>query len=78
MSAEVSNDLKVTLAGWRKAKGYTQDAFSEKIGVPLPTYVRWEKNASKIPISKALKAARVLGVDINDIIFETRDTKCVV
>lgn len=78
MSAEIINDLKFTLAGWRKAKGYTQDQFSEKIGVPLPTYVRWEKNASKIPISKALEAARVLGVDINDIIFETRDTKCVV
>ena len=78
MSTETNERVRFTLEGWRKAKGFSQKDFAFKLGVPVVTYARWDKNPEKIQISKAEKIARALEISINDIIFITaNDTKCV-
>ena len=79
MTTANNERVRFSLAGWRKAKGMTQAEMAERLGLPTVTFARWEKNADKIPISKAFEMANILGVSINDIIFlSDNDTKCVI
>lgn len=78
MIAPNEERIRFTLPGWRKAKGYTQAELAEKLGIPAVTYARWEKNPRNFPVSKAFEVAKILGANINDIIFVSDDdTKCV-
>lgn len=70
--------MQLTLEGWRKAKGLTQAMMAGLLNISLPTYVRWEMEPGKIPVSKAKQACDILGVDFNNIIFSPKkDTKSV-
>ncbi|WP_164815513.1 helix-turn-helix transcriptional regulator [Clostridium perfringens] len=43
--------------------------FAKKLGVNLKTYSNWEKNRSKPPLEEALRIAKVLNRDVEDIWF---------
>lgn len=65
------NEVKTafTLAEQRKRKGYTQEAFSKKLGISSSTYNIWENNPEMIRPREAFKIANVLEISIDEIIF---------
>ena len=68
--------MRLPLSAWRQARGLTQEKMAERIGVSGPTYVRMEKDPTRISIGKANKIAEVLGIAFENIIFlPNNDTK---
>lgn len=61
--------VRLKLVEWRRARGISQPEMAKGLGISMPTYVRWEKNPGNIAISKAYDIAKILEVDIKDIIF---------
>lgn len=61
--------MRLKLIEWRRARGISQPEMAKNLGISMPTYVRWEKNPGNIAISKAYDIAKILEVDIKDIIF---------
>lgn len=53
-------------AGYRSAK-----EFAEAIGVPCPTYSRWEQRPGNIPMAKAVMVADALGASL-DVVAERK------
>lgn len=62
--------MKLTLREWRRARGLSQETIAQALGVHVNTYAAWEKNQSRMPVTKAFEAATVLDVDIDSIIFD--------
>jgi len=60
---------KTKLQQMREAQGYNRAAFSRASGIPLRTLENWDSRA-RLPrdVYQLLKAARVLGCHIEDII----------
>lgn len=56
----------------RRASGYkTAKAFAQAIGIPYPTYIRYEGKPSEIPMRKAWELADVLGCTIDELVGRT-------
>ena len=58
-----------TIKGIRLAKEISQSEMAVSLGVHVNTYVNWEKNPSKIPVSKAIAICDRLGVSIDRDFF---------
>ena len=61
--------MGLKLVEWRRARGITQPEMAKRLGISVPTYVRWERKPDNIPVGKAYDIANIIGVDINEIIF---------
>ena len=61
---------------FRLEKGMTQKAMADILGIHVNTYMKWEENPKRIPISKAYKIAVTLGVSMDQILFDRNSTKC--
>lgn len=58
-----------TLLQMRREAGYrSQRDFAERIGVPQPTYTRYESNPGKIPLKAAWAIADELGCTIDAVV----------
>ena len=66
----------LTLREWRLAKEISQKAMADILGIHVNTYMKWEENPKRIPISKAYKIAVTLGVRMDQILFDRNSTKC--
>ena len=69
MDTVTMQPVRLSLSGWRKARNLTQREMANRIGVSEPTYVRWEKDPSKISLRKAVEISRVLNTDFDNILF---------
>lgn len=58
---------KVTLRELRKLTGLSQKDFSKKVGVPMTTYRRYEKDASRMEVGKLFEICDTLGVSVANI-----------
>lgn len=61
--------MKLTLRQWRGAKELTQKEMSEKLGVHINTYQKWEEKPENVKIKDAKSISEVFGVPIDDIDF---------
>ena len=61
--------MSLSLDAWRRARDISQREMSERLGVHINTYQKWETAPEKIGIGYALKIAEILDVDIDDISF---------
>lgn len=66
--------VSARLKGERERLRYTQDSFAKALGVPKPTYLKWEYGANSLPrtMHQALERA---GVDIVYVETGTRRTE---
>lgn len=53
----------------RARKGWTQQETAEKLGVSVQTYNAWEKDISKVAVSKVITVAALFDVNLGDILF---------
>ncbi|HAU3157748.1 TPA: helix-turn-helix transcriptional regulator [Salmonella enterica subsp. houtenae] len=60
---ESSEQLRETLASWRKEAGLTSAQVAERMGIKAPTISRMEKNASRMSIDTLIRYARACGVN---------------
>ncbi|EJD7605388.1 helix-turn-helix transcriptional regulator [Salmonella enterica] len=60
---EASEQLRETLAFWRKEAGLTSAQVAERMGIKAPTISRMEKNASRMSIDTLIRYARACGVN---------------
>lgn len=59
----------------RKASGYTQKGFSEKIGIPVSSYSNYE-NGNRVPDLEIIqKIASALNVQVNEILGTEKDAR---
>lgn len=67
---------KIKLQRMREAQGYSRAAFARATGIPLRTLESWEGHV-RLPrdVYQLLKAARVLGCRIEDIIDDNDNNK---
>lgn len=65
--------LRKRLKQMRKASGLSQDAFSEKIGISLRAYQKYEQGESEPKIATLEKMSQILGCEIGD--FYTEDSQ---
>lgn len=66
-----------TLEQWRLVRKVKQAEIAEQLGISTMTYMRWEKEPEKIPYGKVLEIAKILQVNITDIIFLPKEaTEC--
>lgn len=67
---------KTKLQRTREAQGYSRAAFARATGIPLRTLENWDSRI-RIPrdVYQLLKAARVLGCHIEDIIDDNDNNK---
>ena len=68
-----TEETKLPLREWRRARGYTQQEMAEKLGVSAMTYIRWESKPQKLSIVKAREICIILGITLNDVIFFVED-----
>lgn len=59
---EAAEQLRETLAQWRKNAGLTSAQVAERMGIKAPTISRMEKNASRMSIDTLNRYARACGV----------------
>lgn len=60
------------IARYRKARGWTQAALAQRVGVSTNTVQAWEKGAEPRPTLRP-KLAEVLGVDSLQLLIEVED-----
>ena len=54
----------------RARKGLTQAEVAKDLGISVPTYNAWEKDFSKVTISKAIAIAKYFGCSIEQIFLK--------
>jgi transcriptional regulator with XRE-family HTH domain len=54
---------------WRRAKGVSVREMAEYLEVSDSTVINWENKGQKIPVEKAIKFCKFLGVDLADVNF---------
>ncbi len=64
------------LRSCRLAKGYTQKDLAEKIGVTYQIVLQYEKGTRKISIEKLCAIAKVLSINITDLIPVSNEKIC--
>jgi transcriptional regulator with XRE-family HTH domain len=58
---------KVYLRDLRKLTGLSQKDFANKVGIPLTTYRRYEKDTSKMEAGQLFSICDMLGVSASNI-----------
>ena len=58
----------------RKALGLTQAQVAERAGISIRWYQRLEKGDVDVSLSICIRVARVLGIDMNKIVFMKGET----
>lgn len=61
--------MKLTLKQWRGAREISQKEMSERLGIHINAYQKWERNPDKIKIGNAFRIAEILDVPFDDISF---------
>ncbi len=76
--ANISIKYKIAqnVKSWRLKRGYTQKDLAEKIGVTYQIVLQYEKGTRKISIEKLYAIAKVLSVDIIDLIPVSNEKIC--
>lgn len=64
---------KHTIKEWMSIKGVSRERIADRCGVTGQTITNWQKRPEGIPIGHALKLAQSLEVDINDILFVSKN-----
>lgn len=60
---------KVTIAGARVTKGWSQQEFADRLGVSRSAVQKWESGKSQIKISNLRAIADLTGFDLNDFLL---------
>lgn len=55
----------------RKKARYTQEQVAGLLGISRPTYRKMEEHPETITIADARKMAKIFGVEVGEIFFET-------
>ena len=55
----------------RKAARYSQEEVAGKLGISRPTYAKMEKDPGIVTVDDAKKLAKLFGVSIGDIFFDS-------
>ena len=64
-SIKTLSQLPLMLKGFRKARGLTQAAMAEKLGITQQSYAYFEANAATATLDRLFMALRILGVEIS-------------
>ena len=64
--------MALTIREWRRVKEITQEAMAQKLSIHVNTYQNWEKEPGKISWEKAVEISKILGVELDDISFESK------
>lgn len=71
MAKKAINRLKVVLA----EQGRTNKWLAEKLGKNTATVSRWCTNEMQPSLETLIEIAKILGVDVRDLILSTKDDK---
>lgn len=71
MAKKTINRLKVVLA----EQGRTNKWLAEKLGKNTATVSRWCTNEMQPSLETLIEIAKILGVDVRDLIISTKDDK---
>ncbi len=63
-SIKTLSQLPLMLKGLRKARGLTQAAMAEKLGITQQSYAYFEANAATATLDRLFMVLRILGVEI--------------
>ncbi|WP_264338150.1 WO male-killing family protein Wmk [Wolbachia endosymbiont (group A) of Cheilosia soror] len=76
--ANISIRYKIAqkVKSWRLKRGYTQKDLAEKIGVTYQIVLQYEKGTRKISIEKLCAIAKVLSINITDLIPVSNEKIC--
>lgn len=66
--AYVLKKIAKNIQSARRAKGYTQESFAEKMNVSWSYISKLETGTQNLSIGKILEISDCLGVDINDLL----------
>ena len=67
--------MKLKLSEWRRARGVSQEALADLLGVHVNTYRRWEEDPGEIKYNDAIVIVDYLNISLDDIIFPKNSTK---
>lgn len=59
--------MKLNIREWRKAKGVTQQAAADAVGVHVNTLIAWESDLDKMPVGAVRRIAGLLEIPTDDI-----------
>lgn len=62
-------EQRYTLRELRARKKWTQQDTAEKLGISTQTYNAWEKDISRVAVSKVNAVANLFGVTLSQIFF---------
>lgn len=60
----------MSIKGWRKRKGITQQELAEIIGTTPASISRYENGERKLDLETAAKIAKALGCTVDDLVRE--------
>ena len=66
---------KVTLAGARVSKGWTQRELAEKMGVSRETVIKWESGKTEMRTPYLILFSHITGFDQDDLILPEKSTE---
>lgn len=62
-----NSEMQFSIKELRARKNETQRQVAESIGITVQTYSAWERNISKVPVSKVNALAKHFGVKLTQI-----------
>lgn len=65
------DDMRFSLKELRARKNWTQQETANKLGISIQTYNAWEKDISNVAVSKVNAVAKLFGVKLGEIFFES-------
>ena len=65
---------KVTSAGGRVTKGWTQKELAEKVGISRETVVKWETGKAEMRTPYLLLFSTITGFSVDDILLPEKST----
>ncbi len=72
----LDHEVGEKVRSWRLKRGYTQKDLAEKIGVTYQIVLQYEKGTRKISIKKLCAIAKVLSINITDLIPVSNEKIC--
>jgi len=66
--------VNLTMKQARQLAGLTQQEAAKLLDVHKQTYVKWEKNSDLIPLGRARKFSKIVGLKVDEIFFEGKST----
>jgi len=61
--------MELTLAQARVLRGFSQEQFAKKLGISVPTLIKYEKDQTSMRVHQAQKSAELLGYDFDGVSF---------